>query len=182
MIRKPFFRIANGNTRTHKETFFHNFRRNRCPAKTAMIKRAKVDRIPLHSSATRIETPGRVKIKPSLKTGIPEIRKNSAAALALCSCKNKIVRLSKGSGIGIMNTRNKNGKLASRNAFAPKNSANAPAHASTVASIATDSPFSTFPPHGFNFPRAKHAAAASRRELPTFHPEDSRENILCLSE
>lgn len=145
-----------------------------------MIKSASVDRIPLHSSATRIEIPGRVKTKPSLKTGIPEIRKKSAAAFALCSCRNRIVRLSKGSGIGIMNTKNRNGKLASRNALVPKNSAKAPAHANTNPSIAMDN--SLVPSHEIVFARTKHPKAATSNKQPTFHPERKRAKILCLSE
>jgi hypothetical protein len=69
----PFLNIAIGILQRTKMNFLQLDFRKRCPAKSAVMKRAKPDRIPLHCFATSMLTLGRLKANPSLTKGTPEI-------------------------------------------------------------------------------------------------------------
>ena len=77
-IRTPFFRRASGKARRTNRSFFHGVRRNDCAATTQVMNSAVLDRMPLHSFATSIVTPGTVR-KSLRNTGTSRMRNRKYA-------------------------------------------------------------------------------------------------------
>src|SRR5882724_2439996 len=70
-MRKPFRRIASGMTKATSTRRRHDDFKNRLAAKTLVIKRTQLDRMPLHSCATSIVMFGNWKTSPARRKGVP---------------------------------------------------------------------------------------------------------------
>src|ERR1041385_1333745 len=112
--------MPNGMVANTNQARFQGLRRNRWPAIRLVISKTNVDRIPLHSSATRSEMPGRRKTSPSRNTGTSVIFKNTKAASAEVCCRKASIHCVRTVGNGTEKTRNKTGKATACMSFAPK--------------------------------------------------------------
>jgi len=128
-----------------------------CPASTAVISRARLERIPLHCGATSMLRPGRWKIVPSRRTGTPVSGNSRPTNSAEPSCSAAITRCSAGRGSGIMKSRKRSGKRAALYARVPKSSRKDPLMRTTTEPAT--SAYTSLRLH----PGAAAAAAASRR-------------------
>src|ERR1700692_2133864 len=68
-MRTPFFSIKIGTIDTTNNVFLHAERKAKWPKIRTVIKRAKLERIPLHCFATSISRVGNRKTNPCLNTG-----------------------------------------------------------------------------------------------------------------
>src|SRR5262249_27936790 len=66
-------------------------RRKKCPATRLVMKRARNDRMPLHSSATWIVKFGRLNTSPCRKTGMPRTENRTAVVSAELRCRNPMM-------------------------------------------------------------------------------------------
>jgi hypothetical protein len=63
-MRIPFFMMAMGTEIKAKRNTFHPVRKYKWPAKRQVMKSATLERMPLHSLATSMVTPGKDKMNP----------------------------------------------------------------------------------------------------------------------
>src|SRR5690349_2426074 len=106
--------MAIGIVARHKTTFLQPDRRKMWLASIPVMNRAKVERIPLHSFAISISTPGNEKLKPCQKTGTPKILNRPYVIPALPFWRPRTASSNTAGGIGIVNRRKDNGKMAAR--------------------------------------------------------------------
>src|SRR5260370_12776546 len=79
------------------------------------------DRIPLQASATSRAMAGRMITLPSRKTGTPIQGKVVLATLDASNCSGKVIWLKTMAGMGIINSRNAQGKRRARKKLHPRN-------------------------------------------------------------
>src|ERR1700687_6024814 len=88
------------------------------------MKSAMVERIPLHSLATSMLTPGRWKTSPSRRTGTPVKLKRTSAISAEPDCSKEMTRSSRKFDRGTVRKRKRREKWADFTAAFPKEKAN----------------------------------------------------------
>ena len=118
-MRIPFLNMAMGTANRLNHTRPHAVRRKVRPARTPVIRRAKAERMPLHSAATSISRPGSENLKPSLNTGTPASFSRTYVTSAEPFCRTELMLSSRWAGIGTTNKRRPKANMAARNASVP---------------------------------------------------------------
>src|SRR5438309_6054319 len=113
-MRTPFLTISRGMVARTKTAFVQAERRKRWLASRLMISRAKLERIPLHSLATSIVSPGSEKVKPVRNTGTPSSSKTVYETSADPACSQRIAWFKKTSGMGTIRSGEHTSELQSQ--------------------------------------------------------------------
>jgi hypothetical protein len=71
-MRTAFLKMTTGIVKTLKSVLRQLDKRNICPARMLVMNRAELERMPLHSAAISISTPGSKNLKCRHKTGTPK--------------------------------------------------------------------------------------------------------------
>ena len=87
---------------------------------TASVARDISERMPLQASATSKTLPGRMITLPSRNTGTPIQGRMVLAAFAANSWRGKVIWLKMMAGMGIISSRNAQGKSRARKKFHPR--------------------------------------------------------------
>ena len=111
-MRTAFLKSDTGTTAMRSSILRGFDLRNKRVPRRVTIYMPSVERMPLHSGAMLIVTPGRANDVPSLKAGVP-VSENNSATIADDPCTRKFVKASRSHvGIGIARSRNNIGNNA----------------------------------------------------------------------